>query len=145
VGEESLLGRLLIVEAIGIGPYQRAIEKRGPGLHHLALNVSDLEEFILSLSGSGWLLHPHSIASMKYKTAWLTRPGMPLLIEVHQIKPQETPSFFVEEISFPEIFHGGSLLQNLACPQLSLKKVTELNLRINQKQYSLSNFFPFLK
>jgi hypothetical protein len=33
---------LLLVEAIGPGPFQRALEKRGPGLHHLALVAGDV-------------------------------------------------------------------------------------------------------
>ena len=54
-GEESLSARLLLMEAVKSGAYARALEKRGPGLHHLAVDVPDLGSYIAGLSGSGWL------------------------------------------------------------------------------------------
>lgn len=38
------------------GAYTRAMKKRGPGLHHIAVDVLNLESFVDDLSGSGWLL-----------------------------------------------------------------------------------------
>ncbi len=46
-------GSLLLMEAIGPGPYQRALEKRGPGLHHIAV---DVEKIVKSLvQARGWV------------------------------------------------------------------------------------------
>lgn len=90
---------LLLVEPIKPGPYQSALEKRGPGLHHLAIDVLNLETFIQSLSGSGWLLHPRSIETIKKaRTAWLARPGFPALIEVHERKELVERPLFVERV-----------------------------------------------
>ena len=89
---------LLLMEAIGAGPYQRALEKRGPGLHHLAIDIQNIESFIDSISGSGWLIHPRSFKTIKHKTVYLARPGFPCLIEVQQKDKLENCPLFVKEI-----------------------------------------------
>ena len=54
---------------------------------HLAIDVLNLESYIESLAGSGWLLHPISIKTMKQsQTVYLARPGFPGLIEVQERK-----------------------------------------------------------
>lgn len=91
---------LLLMEGFKPGAYQRAMQKRGPGLHHLAIDVQNLEGYIESLGGSGWLLHPKSIKTMKQsKTAYLARPGFPALIEVQERKELDDRALFVESIS----------------------------------------------
>jgi hypothetical protein len=91
---------LLLMEAIGPGAYQRAMQKRGPGIHHLAVDVLNIEDYLLSLTGSGWLLHPSSIQTIKQsKTAYLARPGFPALIEVQQREKLSEGSLFVDKIS----------------------------------------------
>jgi len=49
VGESHLQ----LLEATGPGVVARFIERRGPGLHHIALEVSDLEEAIADLLRRG--------------------------------------------------------------------------------------------
>lgn len=93
---------LLLMEPIKQGAYQRALEKRGPGVHHLAIDVLNLEGYIESLAGSGWLLHPMSIKTIKQsQTVYLARPGFPGLIEVQERKELSDRSIFVEEVSMP--------------------------------------------
>src|ERR1019366_4758502 len=57
VGPEASVGRLLLREPVADGAYRRAMNKRGTGLHHIAIDVLDLEAFVSYLSGTGWLLH----------------------------------------------------------------------------------------
>jgi hypothetical protein len=91
---------LLLMEPIKEGAYQRALQKRGPGIHHFAIDVLDLESFILSLSGSGWLLHPMSVKTMKKtQTAYLARPGFPGLIEVQERDEIANRPVFVENVT----------------------------------------------
>jgi hypothetical protein len=91
---------LLLMEPVKSGAYQRALEKRGPGLHHLAINVLNLESYIESLAGSGWLLHPVSIKTMKQvQTVYLARPRFPGLIEVQQREELKDRPLFVDRIS----------------------------------------------
>lgn len=98
--ERSKANSLLLMEPIKSGAYQRALEKRGPGLHHLAIDVLNLEGYIESLSGSGWLLHPASIKTMKQsQTAYLARPGFPGLIEVQERHELKEQPLFVDRIS----------------------------------------------
>lgn len=100
--EKNKNNSLLLVEAFKPGPFQKALEKRGPGLHHLAIDVLDLENYIHSISDSGWLLHPKSLHTMKHtKTAYLAKPGFPGLIEVQQKEKLDDLSLFVSEISIP--------------------------------------------
>lgn len=85
IGPASASGRLLLLEPIGEGPYRDALQKRGPGLHHIAINVDDVMAFTGRISGSGWYLHAKSLITFeKHHTVWLARPGVPLLIEVVQ-------------------------------------------------------------
>ena len=91
---------LLLLEPLKDGPYQQALKKRGPGLHHIAIDVLNIEDFILSISGSGWLLHPVSLKTLKdSKTAYLAKPGFPSLIEVQEKKSLKKGSHFVSQIN----------------------------------------------
>ncbi len=82
---DSQMGNLLLMEPVKEGAYTRAMTKRGPGLHHIAIDVLNLKTFIDELSGTGWLLHPKSLKTVEdTQTAWLVRPGVPALIEVQQ-------------------------------------------------------------
>ena len=88
------------MEAKGGGSYQKALKKRGPGIHHLAIDVLELDAFLSSLSGSGWLLHLNSLKTIKnQRTAYLARPGFPVLIEVQEKKKLMEGPDFVESIS----------------------------------------------
>lgn len=93
---------LLLMEPAKPGAYQRAMEKRGPGLHHLAIDVLNLEEFLLSIASSGWLLHPNSVKTIaQSKTAYLARPGFPALIEVQEKEKLSQHRPFVSRIEIP--------------------------------------------
>ncbi len=62
IDNDNQMGRLLLMQAIGDGPYKRALEKRGAGLHHIALDVEDIDSFVDQLNSSGWQLHPKSLS-----------------------------------------------------------------------------------
>ena len=98
--EKDKANSLLLMEPIKPGAYRRALDKRGPGLHHLAIDVLNLDSYIESLAGSGWLLHPMSIKMMKQsQTAYLARPGFPGLIEVQGRKELNDRPLFVDSVS----------------------------------------------
>lgn len=111
---------LLLVEPAGPGPYQRAMEKRGPGLHHLAVDVLDLEEFLAALPGSGWSLHPVSADTIKRtRTAWLFRRGFHGLVEVQERASLLTGPLFVSAVQIPG---EGEWLRGLMAP-LQLQEI----------------------
>lgn len=91
----SEMANLLLMEPTKEGAYTRAMAKRGPGVHHVGIDVLNLETYIDGLSGSGWLLHPKSLKTIKQtRTAWLARPNTPALIEVQQCDVlKESPLF----------------------------------------------------
>lgn len=90
---------LLLMEPKGPGSYERALKKRGPGLHHLAIDVLDIQKYLSTLSGSGWLLHLNSLKSLDHGTAYLARPGFPGLIEVQEKEKLGDGPLFVEQIA----------------------------------------------
>jgi len=112
--EKDQANSLLLMEPVRAGAYQRAMEKRGPGLHHLAIDVADLDAYLSSLVGSGWLLHPISAQTMKKKrTAYLARPGFPALIEVQQRDALVHRPLFVTSISLPHSSDRISLVERI--------------------------------
>jgi len=97
IPDSSYSGALLLMQPTGEGPYQRAMEKRGPGLHHICIKVEKLSEYLTSIAQSGFLIHPYSIESMKRGTAYLCRPGIGFLIEVEElakVSRSKKPSIF---------------------------------------------------
>ena len=93
---------LLLMEAKGSGSYHEAFQKRGPGLHHVAIDVLDLNLFLESLVGSGWFLHLNSLKTIQdYKTAYLARPGFPAIIEAQQKKELSNGPLFIESLTAP--------------------------------------------
>ena len=70
--------RLLLMQAIGPGPYQDALSKRGPGLHHVALCVEHTRAFA---AASGWLVHPRFL-DQPDRMLWLAHPAVPCLVEL---------------------------------------------------------------
>lgn len=114
---------LLLMEPVKSGAYQRALNKRGPGLHHLAIDVPDLDSYLQSIAGSGWLLHPISVKTIKKnQTAYLARPGFPALIEVQEQKKLSHGALFVDKVMLPV----GGEFANLV-KQLGLSEIVHLS------------------
>jgi hypothetical protein len=106
VGPVGAPGRLLLLQPIGEGPYGEAMARRGPGVHHMAINVPDITSFLEQVSGTGWYLHPRSLATYEeFGTVWLSRPGVPMLVEVvERISPgtsEADTDGFVTRIEVP--------------------------------------------
>lgn len=124
VGPPGHRGLLLLMEPIGPGPYQRALEKRGPGLHHLAVDVESIDDYLAGLASSGWLLHPASLRTLaERRTVYLARPGLRALIEVQQAGGGSSPPDGRPFVS--EVFVAGDpghqrLLDALRVPGLRL-------------------------
>lgn len=141
--EKDKNNSLLLMEPIKAGAYQRALEKRGPGLHHLAIDVLNLEEFIESLSGSGWLLHPVSLKTIKQsKTAYLARPGFPALIEVQERKEFVDRPLFVDEISASFNSAPASLVKTIGLENiLKPSKNSMIGLSLHKRFVELRELF----
>lgn len=115
VGNTDWSAKLLLMGPVKVGAYSKAMEKRGPGLHHIAIDVSDLEEYILALAGSGWYLHLKSLESIKKtRTAWLARPGTAMLIEVQERQDFEDTPSLIKRIEIPLSDRERSMVNALA-------------------------------
>lgn len=130
---------LLLMEPCREGSYSRALTKRGPGLHHQAVDVPDLDGFLAAIAGSGWLLHPNSVATMKRsRTAYLARPGFPALIEAQERKePAIEGKPFVSELRLP-LSGSWEKLAEVAGLRGFLKNADELSLRVGAREVRLS-------
>lgn len=117
-GAAGRSGRVLLMQPIGPGPYERAMAKRGAGLHHIALCLDDLSGFVSSLADSGWLLHPKSLDTYEAsRQAWLCRPGFPCLVELDE----ETVTYdgvYAQEVSLSASDAFGSMVDRLGCEAL---------------------------
>lgn len=104
--------RLLLMQPIDAdGPYARALARRGPGLHHVALTVGDLDAFLYALEG--WLLHPRSVATIAIsRTAWLARPGVGCLVEVQEAPPP-TGAASIARVEVPAPSELAPLLESI--------------------------------
>jgi len=93
---------LLLLEAVLPGPYQTALEKRGPGLHHLGCTTDSLDEAIEHFSDFGLLLHPISLDTYPRGGVWLCRPGVPYLIELFAVPGEIKQSDVEIRIDVPQ-------------------------------------------
>lgn len=140
--ESGLGNSLLLMEPLEHGPYRRAMEKRGPGLHHIAIDVLDLNSYIESLSGTGWLLHPMSLKTIaQSKTAYLARPGFPALIEVHEHNKLSTKPFFVNEMTLKMDSSLIKLLKPIGLEGLIKTTLSDETILLGEKSILLRNLF----
>jgi methylmalonyl-CoA/ethylmalonyl-CoA epimerase len=103
IGSPRQSARLLLLEALSQGPYRRALQKRGPGLHHLGVQVANLEAYAEQLGQAGWLLHTRSLRSIREtQTAFFARPGTPFLLEAWEKAGKPSPAS-IEELRFPTL------------------------------------------
>ncbi len=130
IGRANKTAKLLVMQAIGKGPYQRAFEKRGVGLHHIAIDVANASEFSNGLSGSGWNLHPCSLKTYKeLGQIWLCKTGNPL-IEVQEKQNIGDGAAFVEEVSIP--FSSPSLCEALQLPTITIGPRFQISIQGNK-------------
>ena len=86
---------LLLMEAVKPGAYRRALDKRGPGLHHLAIDVQDLAEAERELIGEGWKVR-HRLP----QTLFFSHAKFPGLLEVQRKRGDPGPPF-IEFVGLP--------------------------------------------
>jgi len=92
---------LLLIQAIEDGPYSRAMEKRGPGLHHIGCVCGDIEKEMSECSMRRLLLHPISLRTRKVGVVWLCRPEVPYLVELMENPEQSAIQFDQATIRLP--------------------------------------------
>jgi hypothetical protein len=146
IGEEASAPRLLLVEAVEPGPYQRALNKRGPGIHHLGIQVPSLSEFLSAHSYKTpdslcWQIHSGFNSELNpEQTVFLFRRGVPFLLEVHQCSSmQKTPSeFTIKELIIKCDTRFHSFVVSLGIPELTLSINSKDNIRMGQKIFQVS-------
>lgn len=133
---------LLLMEARDTGSYRRALQKRGPGIHHLAIDVLDIDGFLRSISGSGWLLHLNSLKTMKdMRTAYLARPGFPALIEVQEKKRLMDSPLFIDKVSLKYDASLSSLVKSVGLDRILKPALEHSSLAIRGKGIELTKLY----
>ncbi|MCO4782788.1 MAG: hypothetical protein KC646_10735 [Candidatus Cloacimonetes bacterium] len=117
IGPNCSTAKMLLLEAISDGPYKRAMQSRGPGLHHICIDVLNILDFLDTLSGSGWYLHTSSLhLYQNCKQVFLARSSTPVLIEVNEVKKFSKQTHYIKSFHFP--LNKYNLIDALSCPSL---------------------------
>lgn len=142
IGESSRSSRLLLMQASGPGSYQRALEKRGPGVHHFGVVVPSMKKFLSQLKGTGWFIHP--VSALKIETGgdvYLARPGAPLL-EVSEAEPHK-PALLAAVVERVRVHVSPDVAANLSClgiPELAWTTSDESAIQVGGKWHQVSDF-----
>ncbi|HAP42589.1 MAG: hypothetical protein A2087_11260 [Spirochaetes bacterium GWD1_61_31] len=129
--------RLLLQAPHGPGPYLRAYQKRGAGLHHIALDVSDLPAFAARMGEIGWLLHPVSLLNFqKQRPVFFARPGVPVLLEVAQQAPVAAEAF-INRVLVPVVAGNERFITDLNLPALQAVSSGGFSIRIGSTAWRL--------
>ncbi len=138
--EHDHCNSLLLMEPAKPGAYQRAMDKRGPDLHHLAIDILNMDEFLHSIAGSGWLLHPRSVKTIaQIKTAYLARPGFPALIEVQEKETLSELGLFVSRIEIPFDKSLARLLPPIGLDKIAFPSEREPSITLGSRSIPLSH------
>ena len=99
IGNQEFQALLLLQAAIGDGPYRRALEKRGTGIHHVAISSDDFDASNEKLFGLGWFVHPHSLKKYrKGATVFYVRPGVHTIVELITNKEPPCSPRLIQEV-----------------------------------------------
>ncbi|NBW81610.1 hypothetical protein EBR21_07635 [bacterium] len=115
VGESERPSRVLLLQAVKDGPYQRTFQKRGAGLHHLGITVFSLAEFLQKLDGTGWQIHPATPPNGRAEgPVYLFGKKVPLILEVSQ-RPPLKPSILAPVVQRVRVRISHELLNTISC------------------------------
>lgn len=119
IGAADHQALLLLQAPAGPGPYRRAMEKRGPGLHHIAIATDNFSDCNDLLADAGWLVHPSSLRDYKKgSTVFYARPGVGMLIELITRQRIDTKPSLVSEIMINAGAGQDRYIAGLALPEL---------------------------
>ena len=92
---------ILLIEPVARGPYQRALDRRGAGLHHVAWVTDDLDRAVDRFVEIGVHIHDVTATTRATGTAWLYRSGLPLLVELLETSGALTPEPSMVRVEVP--------------------------------------------
>jgi hypothetical protein len=132
-------GLLLLLEAISEGPYKRAWAKRGASVHHISIDVLDLDSFLIHAIGFGWKSHEANATTIpKHQTAWLYLKGVPTLIEVTQKKEFASKPLKVSNLELPLLPGHMALFDGIGLGDL-ISASNEIRLTVEGRRLSFKD------
>lgn len=129
IGEPGRPGRLLLMQVIGAGPYQKAFQKRGPGLHHLGVAVRSMRAMQNCAGEEGWIEHAISAGKKAVESRWYFKNGTSTLIETEEtgfalVRPMQAVVEHIVVRSTQSVGYGERFL--LGMPEVTLGEGTKL-------------------
>lgn len=97
---------VLVVEPIADGPYRSALDRRGPGLHHVAWTTDDLDRAVDRFVDIGLRVHEVTATARAHGTAWMYRDGLPLLVELIETSERVAAAQPAVRIDLPATIAG---------------------------------------
>ncbi len=138
--ESEKSASLLLMQPAKDGSYQKALNKRGPSLHHIAIDVINLEISIKQMTDIGWQLHANSQETIKdIRVAWFFKSGFPSLIEVSEVSAFATAAAFVKKIKLAIPLEHQKLLNGLSLQNYIELTSGETELLIDGKSFKISD------
>ena len=113
--------KLLLMEPYKEGPYKTSIEKRGPGIHHIAFKCADVAKVVQEIEHqSSWKLTPKSKAFLEESNfAFMHSRSFSFLLELNQGIESDDQDVFIQGVQMPLDGSWGDLAGVLSCSQIS--------------------------
>ena len=141
VGSPKSQALLLWQSPIGEGPYLKALHKRGAGLHHIAIAVTDFAAYHQQLSELGWLLHPNSLNGYKVgSTVYYVRPGVHTVLELIPQSELLMGERFVTGLEIPTEKRLAHMITGLELPGVVPAVPGGFRLSIGDRTWTLQDF-----
>lgn len=128
------LGSILLLEAIGEGPYEKTLRKRGAGLHHFGCVCDSMDDGVDYFREKGLLLHPYSLKTFERGVVWLCRPGVPFLVELMEREMSSADSSKRMVLGLPALEQSIDWLPQLL---LEANSKSDLSFMISGETFSL--------
>ncbi len=140
IGAIANNSKLLLQAPVKDGPYLKALNKRGVGLHHIALDVDDLLEFTSFMGKIGWLLHTSSLKNHDQKKAiYFARPGVNVLFEVKENKTSLKDNF-IKTVNVPVLEGCEKFIDNMNIPAIKPVKTGGFSFGIDERTWTAAEF-----
>jgi catechol 2,3-dioxygenase-like lactoylglutathione lyase family enzyme len=140
IGDPKNKALLLLQAPTKEGPYMRSFLKRGIGLHHIALDVDNLMEFVEFMDDIGWLLHPISLKNYSQKSAiYFARPGVGVLFEVEEKKIAKGNAF-ISGINAPAAKGYSKYIDLMKIDSIRSVEIGDFSIDIGKTKWQESHF-----
>ncbi len=140
IGPKDGSSLLLLQSPVKAGPYLRAYQKRGIGLHHIALDVENIIKFASFMGEIGWFLHSESLKNFRNGNAiYFVRPGVHTIFEVIE-KTSNNKLPFISNIKIPIDEGHEKYIEKMNINHIQAVGKNEFTLEIDKSIWNKNDF-----